>query len=182
MFELMPGRGLRVVALVSGQTVELIAHRRDDPRIRLSTTLTTLVEFVHEPQIGTTLWSQTHEPLLEIVGQSHNRHDLQLEACSAFVNGLAGHPLGPSCADNFATALAELGLGPKWIPYPFGIFRRCGMTDDGFQMLAGSSVAGDYVELLALAPVTMVVSVCPLIGASSCEPTVELTWGGPDYE
>jgi uncharacterized protein YcgI (DUF1989 family) len=173
---LAPGERLRVEALVAAQTVELIAHRRDDPRQRLSTTLTGLVEYAHQPHVGMPLWTQDHQPLLRVADQSHERHDMQLEACTPFVNcELGGHDVDYSCAANFAAALAELGLGPKWIPYPLGIFRAAGEVDGGFALLPGTAARGDFLEVAAETALTAVVSLCPLRGAPPGAPTIALT-------
>jgi uncharacterized protein YcgI (DUF1989 family) len=173
---LQAGEGVRVAVLVAGQTVEVIAHRLSDPRERLSTTLTTLVEYVHQPYPGMPLWTQHHQPLIRVADQTHGRHDLQLEACTRYVNNeLGGHDADFSCTENFVAALAELGLGPKWVPYPLGLFRQCGEVDGRFGLLPGTSAPGDVVELVADAPSTVVVSLCPLRGAALGVPTIELT-------
>jgi uncharacterized protein YcgI (DUF1989 family) len=176
---LEPGGRLRVEALVAGQSVELIAHSLADPRERLATTLTTLVEYAHQTHVGMTLWTQSHEPLLRVLDQSHGRHDLQLEACTPFVNHeVCGNHAEVSCDESFRAALEQLGLGPKWVPYPLGIFRQCGTVDGRFQLLPASSAPGDFIEFVAEAAVTVVVSACPL-GAPRGEDgaaTVSVSW------
>jgi uncharacterized protein YcgI (DUF1989 family) len=172
---LAPEQQLVVSALAESQTAELIAHSAADLRDRLSTLLTALAENVHEPRIGTRFWTQDYHPLFRIVDQSHGQHDMMLEACNpGLVRALFGSDT-PTCSENFGTALAEHGLEEKWVPYPLGIFRRCGEADGRFQLLTAASSPGDYITLEADTRLLVVVSACP-IGApkQASQPTLRV--------
>jgi uncharacterized protein YcgI (DUF1989 family) len=84
-----------------------------------------------------------------------------LEACNPWLNAALGETR-ESCWKNFREALAELGLGEKWIPYPLGLWRQAGEVDGRFTLLPAASVAGDEVTLVAEDSVVVVLSACPL--------------------
>jgi uncharacterized protein YcgI (DUF1989 family) len=160
---LVAGSCVRIEALVDEQAVEVVAHAAEDPRERLSTLVTALAENVHEPVVGTRLWSQDYRSLLRVVEQTHSRHDLMLEACNPWLRSvLENEADGASCWANFREALGALGLGEKWIPYPFGVFRQAGERDGGFGLLAPSSRAGDQVTLEVERDLTLIASACPV--------------------
>lgn len=173
------GQRLSVTALAGSQAAELIAHSAEDPRDRLSTLVTALAENIHEPSIGTHFWSQDYHPLFTILEQSHSHHDMTLEACNPGLQcALDGSSDRRSCFENFRAALAGIGLDEKWIPYPFGIFRRTGVLGGRFQLVAPASIAGDFVRLEAESPLFVVVSACPM-GAPKAvtRPTIRVEVG-----
>jgi uncharacterized protein YcgI (DUF1989 family) len=159
------GERLYVRALADGQAAELIAHRREDPRDRLSTLLTGLAENAYRPRVGMRFWSQDYSPLFRLEAQTHDRHDLMLEACNPWLNVALGAAKA-SCWDNFRTALADLGLEEKWIPYPLGLWRQAGEMNGRFKLLPSSSRDGDEVVLQAEDDVVVIVSACPLSAPS----------------
>jgi uncharacterized protein len=160
-FSMRMGSSLQIEALLDRQAVEVIAHAADDPRDRLSTLVSALAENVHEPAVGTTLWSQEYRPLLKVVDQTHGRHDMMLEACNPWLRAALGHQdHGASCWANFREALAALGLAEKWIPYPLGVFKQAGEHNGRFGLLTPSSQAGDQMTLAAERDLTLIASAC----------------------
>ncbi|MFN8232227.1 MAG: urea carboxylase-associated family protein [Actinomycetota bacterium] len=173
------GSTLDVRALVDAQAVELIAHDRANPRLRLSTLVTALAENVHRPRPGVRFWSQDYTPLIRLDSQSTDRHDMFLEACNPGLRAaLYGSDEGPTCWENFRTALNEIGLAENWIPYPLGLFRETSEVDGRFHLAAASSRAGDHVGLVAEADLVIVASACPLSAppVTGAAQTAELRW------
>lgn len=176
---LMSGTNLTIRALYPGQAVEFIALSSADPRERLSTTVTTLVEHVNTLRSGTRLLSQNCISLLTVVDLTNDVHDLMLEACNPALNrALYGAKDDTSCWKNFRDALQDIGLDEKWIPYPLGVFRQAGELNDRYQLLAASSRKGDYVRLLVEEDIIAIASACPVSAPSLAEAieTVELEW------
>lgn len=174
------GQTLRIRLLVGQQTVELVAHDRADPKVRLSTLVTALAENIHRPREGTMFWSQEYTPLFRILSQTGDRHDMLLEACNPALNqGLYGATDERSCWSNFRDALDEIGLPAKWVPYPLGLFRDAGDVDGRLALLQASSREGDEVVLVGETALVVVVSACPLSAPAlaSARPTVEIEWG-----
>jgi uncharacterized protein YcgI (DUF1989 family) len=168
-FRLPAGANVRVSTLQPHQAVEVIAYMLDDPTDRLSTTLTTLVEYAHTLRAEMRVWTQNGRPLLRVLDQSGDKHDLQLEACNRDLIRALGLETPASCLDNFRAALHPLGLADKWIPYPIGLFRQCGELEGRFQMLPASSRSGDHVSFRTENPIFLVASACPLSGSAAVQ-------------
>jgi uncharacterized protein YcgI (DUF1989 family) len=85
-----------------------------------------------------------------------------------------------SCWENFRDALATVDLPEKWIPYPLGIFRSCGIVDGRFQLLPATSSGGDFMDLVAESDISVVVSACPVSAPRTTEGvrTARIAWSG----
>lgn len=179
--ELEPGERISVRALRAGQAAEVAIHRRPDARERLSTLLTSLAEGTYTLYPGLPLHSQEYTELMRVVSQTNDRHDLSLEACNPWLNkALTGAPTNGSCWSNFKAWADAVGIDEKWIPYPLGLFRQAGEHEGRFQLLQGTSEAGDSVVLEASESCTVIVSACPLTCPPDAgeQPTLEVSWDG----
>src|SRR5207248_3352541 len=121
--ELGAGERLRVAVPEGPQVCDLIAFVLDDPRERLSSSVSRQREGVH-PRQGATIWScpPWERPLLRLVADSvaHVRtargaesHDLLYGRCS---EAWRRHYYGsstPGCQEHLASAIAPHGLVPS---------------------------------------------------------------------
>jgi hypothetical protein len=73
-----------------------------------------------------------------------------------------GQPGSLSCRDNFISALAELGMGPRDIPANINFFMHVPVDGEGHVAITdGISKPGDYVDLRCERDVLVVISNCP---------------------
>jgi hypothetical protein len=172
--ELRRGDVVHVEQLVGGQCVDLVAWSLEDARERLSAARTRAVAGI-SPGIGDELWSGPpyERPLLVLVADSAPGHDLLFPACSAGEYAAAGCLPEPSCVGVIAASAAAWGLEPCDLPDPLNLWLRSGLAADGsLEWQSTPTVAGDHVELLALAPALVIVAPCvdDVFGCSGLEP------------
>jgi uncharacterized protein len=172
--ELARGDVVRIEQLAGGQCVDVVAWSLDDARERLSAARTRAIAGV-SPGLGDTLWSGPpyERPLLTIVADSAPGHDLLFPACSAREYAAAGCAPEPSCAGVQGGAAARYGLELSDLPDPLNLWLRAELQADGMLgWRSTESEAGDHVELLALAPLLVLVNPCvdDVFGCSGLEP------------
>jgi uncharacterized protein YcgI (DUF1989 family) len=169
----VPAREGRAVVVRTGETVEITdiegrqvgdlwAIDAADPRKWLSTSHTRdLLEQLF-PRTGEYFVDQQYEPVLEFVRDSSpGMHDMLFPACNPALyarEGLTGHP---SCADNFSTSLADLGIELPVVPDPVNFFQNSQPGAQGrLEVLSAASQPGDAVVLRALREVVLVLTAC----------------------
>jgi uncharacterized protein YcgI (DUF1989 family) len=83
--------------------------------------------------------------------------------CSREINVVRyGQPGSLSCRDNFISALAELGMGPRDIPANINFFMHVPVDGEGHVAITdGISKPGDYVDLRCARDELVVISNCP---------------------
>ena len=114
---------------------------------------------------GDTLVSNRRNGFFELVGDtSPGDHDTLCAACDPWLYRYLGAPEGHrSCAQNFAEALAALGLAAPPVPQPLNLFMRVPVDGDGGMTVETSRARpGDAVELRTLVDVVAVLSSCPM--------------------
>jgi uncharacterized protein YcgI (DUF1989 family) len=172
--ELQRGDVLRIEQLVGGQCADLVAWSLVDARERLSASSSRAIAGV-SPGVGDALWSGPpyERPLLALTADSAPGHDLLFPACSAREYAAAGCAPEPSCVGVQASSAAAWGLEMADLPDPLNIWLRSDVAADGsLRWWSTATVAGDHVELLALAPVLVIANPCvdDVFGCSGLEP------------
>jgi hypothetical protein len=165
---LAAGERLQIVNREGGQVVDwwALAHPRDDgddEYASMEHTRAALRRLV--PRVGDAIYSTRRRPLVTLVQDtSPGVHDTLIAACDPeryrLLGGAADHP---SCAQNFAAAIAEHGRSLPRAPAPLNLFMAIPWSDDGELEFAPSPArAGDSVTFQAEVDVLVVVSACPM--------------------
>ena len=163
-FELTAGQRLRVTTAQGGQVVDTwaLALPHLDEVMSMEHTRARLLNL--SPHAGDDLFSDRRRPILRLVDDtSPGVHDTLIAACDQERYSQLGHQ-GPhrNCADNFRTALTELGYEPPRVPAPLNMFMNIPAGRDGILTFEPSPArAGDTVTLEAVCDVAVVLSACP---------------------
>jgi uncharacterized protein YcgI (DUF1989 family) len=117
------------------------------------------------PTAGDVLVDDQRQPILALVcDESPGGHDTLIPACDARrYRALGFQGYHPSCADNYAHALAGTGLGASArTPDPLNLFMAVDLSAAGELALVPSAAqAGARVVFEALQDLVLVVSACP---------------------
>jgi uncharacterized protein len=160
---LAAGERLQIVNRDGGQVVDwwALAHPRDgeDEYSSMEHTRAAL------PRVGDAIYSTRRRPLVTLVQDtSPGVHDTLIAACDPErYRLLGGAPDHPSCAQNFAAAIAEHGRSLPRAPAPLNLFMAIPWSEDGELAFEPSPAgAGDSVTFRAEIDVLVVVSACPM--------------------
>lgn len=168
--ELEKNQFLKVIDLEGGQVADLLAYRAGDFSEKLSTGATIDNNGSLYIGQGDYLYSNRHNPLMQIVEDKVGAHDLLHPSCSPAMyrvqyNIQSEHP---SCMTNFIKVLGDYGLTEDDIVTPFNIFMNTRITADGrVEVKAPLSRAGDYLVLRAEADLLIAVTACS-VEESAC--------------
>jgi uncharacterized protein YcgI (DUF1989 family) len=164
---LATGQRLEVVNLQGGQVVDMWAlgdgSAGDDEYASMEHTRTALSRLV--PRVGDGIYSTRRRVLLTLVQDSSpGAHDTLIAACDPErYRQLGGAEDHPSCAENFAAALAGHGRALSRAPAPLNLFMNIPWDADGRLEFAPSPArAGDSVTFEAALDVIIVLSACPM--------------------
>ena len=164
---LTAGQRLQIVNRDGGQVVDwwALAHPSDgeDEYASMEHTRAALRRLV--PRVGDAIYSTRRRPLVTLVEDtSPGVHDTLIAACDPErYRLLGGAPDHRSCAQNFASAIAEHGRSLPRAPAPLNLFMAIPWSEDGDLEFAPSPAqAGDSVTFQAEIDVLVVVSACPM--------------------
>lgn len=170
VFELDKGERVKVIDLEGGQVADLLAFRQDNHEEKLSTGVTIDNNGSLYLKKGDLIYSNRYKPLLLIVDDTVEGHDLLHPPCSPGMyrfqyNIRDNHP---SCYMNFVESLKEYGIDERLITTPFNIFMNTRIAADGsVEVKEPLSVAGDYITLEAQADLIVAVTACS-VEESAC--------------
>jgi hypothetical protein len=168
--ELKKGQFLKIIDLEGGQVADLLAYRASDFSEKLSTGATIDNNGSLYISQGDYLYSNKHNPLLQIVEDKVGAHDLLHPPCSPAMYRVQYNIKGdhPSCMANFIKVLGEYGLAENDIVTPFNIFMNTRVTTGGrVEVKAPLSEAGDYLILRAETDLLVAVTACS-VEESAC--------------
>ena len=117
------------------------------------------------PAVGDELFTDRRRAILRLVADtSPGVHDTLLSACDEERYRLLGFKgKHGSCAENFALALAEVGIECRRVPSPWNLFENVAIGQDGrLSISPPRSRPGDRVEICALIDAIVVFSACPM--------------------
>ncbi|WP_433708828.1 urea amidolyase associated protein UAAP2 [Paenibacillus illinoisensis] len=164
--DLLPGQILRIVDMEGNQAVDTLFYSTEDPSDHYSAVRTITRQGNLYLTTGSTLLAESGRELLRITADTCGRHDTIGGACSAQSNTVRyAHDTLPmhNCRDTFMLMLSQRDEYTKRDLAPnVNFFMNVPVTPEGKLTFAdGLSAPGRYVELLALAPVTVLISNCP---------------------
>ncbi|WP_028610865.1 urea amidolyase associated protein UAAP2 [Paenibacillus harenae] len=192
MYDLLEGQVLRIVDVEGNQAVDTLFYSSEDPADRYSAIRTVTKQQNLYLSTGSVLVAESGRELLQITADTCGRHDTIGGACSAQSNTvryshdtLSMH----NCRDTFMLMLSGRSEYTKQDLAPnVNFFMNVPVTPEGKLTFAdGVSGPGRYVELKALAPVTVLISNCPQLNnpcnAYNPTPAQVIIWdaeGGED--
>jgi aminomethyltransferase len=158
------GQYIQIIDLEGSQCSDFVAFAGTDYQQELDGTVTRTLNGLAVPQVGLLgkYFSQTMQPLLEVIQDTCGRHDSFLLACTAKYYEDAGYPGHPSCSENFNQVLQPYGIAARsgWAAINF--FFNTAVDDSGAIVAAESwSRPGDYVLLQAQQNLLCASSACP---------------------
>ncbi len=160
---------LRITDLHGQQGVDFLCYNADNVSERYHAPNTIKANGNIYLSEGTTLYSDYANPLMKIISDStFGQHDTLAGCCSSWSNQmLYGVADVPGCRENFLDALEDYNMGWKDIVPNINFFCSVPIHKNGNMaesvFVAGSSVAGDFVELIAQMNVLSVISNCPQV-------------------
>ena len=179
-YSVAQGQYIQIIDVEGSQCSDFLAFSEngwgDRTAQEIDTTVTRTLNGTANPQAGlhSKYFSQTMQPMVEVVQDTCDRHDSFLLACTSRYYEDMGYPGHPNCSDNFSRILAPYGFSPRpgWpaINFFFNTQIDC----------AGSVVAeeswsrpGDYVLLKAHQNLLCASSACPddIDAANGWQPT-----------
>jgi uncharacterized protein YcgI (DUF1989 family) len=167
MVDLDRGQRLRIVNHLGQQVVDswVFLRGRADEYLSMEHCRGKLYKLFFAP--GDVLISNLRRPLVEVTADtSPGRHDTLCSACDEGSYREYGQgPNHPNCRANILSAFSERGLTLPTVPCPWNLFMEIPVGPDGrLSDRPSEARPGDYVELAALADVTVVCSPCAQAG------------------
>jgi uncharacterized protein len=159
------GARIAVINTYGQQVVDTWALCASDPGEAMSMEHTRSCLDKLAPAVGDELFTDRRRAILRLVADtSPGVHDTLLSACDEERYRLLGFKgKHRSCAENFAVALAEIGIECRRVPSPWNLFENVVIGQDGrLSISPPRSRLGDRVELRALIDVIVVFSACPM--------------------
>jgi uncharacterized protein YcgI (DUF1989 family) len=163
MWRMRAGERVTITQTQGHQVGDLVAFNAGDLTEFLSPSHTRRCLASVRLVIGSSLFTNHREPILDLVEDTVGVHDFLAAACDPYRYrrdfGVEDHR---SCRMNFVEALAPLEI-PAWrVPDPVNLFQSSPILPDGRYLSAPSPAkAGDYVTLLARMDLVAAVSACP---------------------
>ena len=162
------GQYIQIIDVCGSQCSDFLAFSQEkqptSPRQEIDSTVTRTLSGVANPQAGlhSKYFSQTMQPLVEVIQDTCTRHDSFLLACTPRYYEDAGYPGHPSCSDNFNQVLSPHGIAsrPGWpaINFFFNTEIDC---HGNITSQESWSHPGDYVLLQAHQNLLCASSACP---------------------
>ncbi|MBE9076189.1 DUF1989 domain-containing protein [Romeria aff. gracilis LEGE 07310] len=162
-YSVQAGQYIQIIDVEGSQCSDFLAFSGDH-RAEIDSTVTRTLIGAATPTAGlySKYFSQTMQPLVEVVQDTCGRHDSFMLACTQRYYEDAGYPGHPSCSENFNRALAPYGFAPRpgWAAINF--FYNTEIDCHGNISSDESwSRAGDFVLLKAHQPLICASSSCP---------------------
>ncbi|MEK8128889.1 urea amidolyase associated protein UAAP2 [Paenibacillus filicis] len=166
LHDLLPGQILRIVDVEGNQAVDTLFYSTGDPGDHYSAVKTIAQQRNLYLTAGSTLVAESGRELVQITADTCGRHDTIGGACSAQSNTVRyAHDTLPmhNCRDTFMRMLSSRSEYSKRELAPnVNFFMNVPVTPEGQLTFAdGVSGPGRYVEMVALSPVTVLISNCP---------------------
>ena len=158
------GQYIQIIDVSGAQCSDFLAFNTNDYSQEIDSTVTRTLNGITNPQAGLhgKYFSQSMQPLVEVIQDTCGRHDSFLLACTPRYYEDAGYPGHPSCSDNFNQVLSPYGIveRPGWPAINF--FYNTQVDCHGNILSEESwSRPGDYVLLQAHQDLLCASSACP---------------------
>ncbi|MEL6453160.1 MAG: DUF1989 domain-containing protein [Cyanobacteria bacterium J06623_5] len=174
------GQYIQIIDVCGSQCSDFLAFSQESdgigPQQEIDSTVTRTLSGVANPQAGlhSKYFSQTLQPLVEVIQATCTRHDSFLLACTSRYYEDAGYPGHPSCSENFNRVLSPYGIGERAGWPAINFFFNTEVDCHGNIVAQESwSRSGDYVLLQAHQNLLCASSACPddIDPANGWEPT-----------
>jgi uncharacterized protein len=161
--ELKGGQTLRIVDVEGKQVPDLVCFNLANPKERLSTNNSRLVQKRWLLTTGHALYSDEGNQMLTITDDTVGIHHASAGCCNEPANFLRYGERGTrNCLDNLAAASSPLGFTVKDIPGAFCPFMKVIQHEDGrYEIQEPDSRAGDYLDMRAEMDLFVAISNCP---------------------
>jgi uncharacterized protein len=161
--ELKRGQTLRIVDVEGKQVPDLVCFNLANPKERLSTNNSRLVQKRWLLTTGHALYSDEGNQMLTITDDTVGIHHASAGCCNEPANFLRYGERGTrNCLDNLAAASSPLGFTVKDIPGAFCPFMKVIQHEDGrYEIQEPDSRAGDYLDMRAEMDLFVAISNCP---------------------
>ena len=158
------GQYVQIIDIAGAQCSDFLAFDANDHSQEIDSTVTRTLNGITTPQAGlhSKYFSQSMQPLVEVMQDTCGRHDSFLLACTARYYEDAGYPGHPSCSDNFNRVLIPYGIASR-LGWPAINFFYNTQVDCHGNILSEESWSrpGDYVLLKAHQDLLCASSACP---------------------
>lgn len=163
-YSVKTGQYIQIIDVEGTQCSDFLAFAGDNYSQEIDGTVTRTFNGLSMPQVGLLgkYFSQTMQPLFEVVQDTCGRHDSFLLACAPRYYEDAGYPGHPSCSENFNQVLSFYGIAARrgWAAVNF--FFNTEVDHKGAIASRESwSRPGDYVLLQARQDLLCASSACP---------------------
>jgi urea carboxylase-associated protein 1 len=160
---LKSGQILQIIDLEGCQAVDLICYNANDYTDRYSSSNTIKMNESIFITKGSKLYSDDANVLMSVTDDTYGRHDTICGSCNGGTNRVRyGITKGPSCRNNFISALAEHGMTARDIVPNVNVFMYLPVGPEGeMPIVGGKSKPGERFELTANMDVLVVFSNCP---------------------
>lgn len=163
-YSVTAGQYIQIIDVEGSQCCDFLAFAGANWGEELDGTVTRTLNGLTMPQAGLLgkYFSQTMQPMFEVMQDTCGRHDSFMLACTAKYYEDAGYPGHPSCSDNFNSILQPYGIPdrPGWAAINFFFNNE---VDRRGTIAFGEawSRPGDYVLLRASQDLLCASSACP---------------------
>ena len=163
-YPIKAGQYIQIMDVEGSQCSDFLAFAGEGYREALDGTVTRTLNGLAVPQAGLLgkYFSQTMQPLFEVIQDTCGRHDSFMLACTDRYYEDAGYPGHPSCSENFNQVLEPYGIACRsgWAAINFFFNTE---VDHTGAIAAGEawSRPGDYVLLQAKRDLLCASSACP---------------------
>ena len=155
--EIKKGQYLVLTDLEGSQIIDFIAFSAHDMTRFMSMSHTRSTYDKYDLKVGDFLYTDDHEPMVQIVEDTCGVHDMSFPGCNRYMYKKMGLEHHRSCQDNFVECLARYGILEWMLPDPYHFFQN----SPNMQLLPNHSKAGDHVKLKFLMDAVVAVSACP---------------------
>ncbi len=168
--EIAQGKLIKIIDVEGKQVADLVAFRKDDPKEYLSTACTIDANQSLNVTKDSILYSNSYNPVMEIVEDTVRKHDLIHPMCRPAMYAFQYGIVSPhrSCYQNIKEALITRNISTLNMPAPFNIFMNTVIHPDGtISIKEPQSSPGDHIVLKALTDMIVVVAACS-VEESNC--------------
>lgn len=164
--EVRRGQQIAVVDIEGGQVVDFFAEATGNAAEFLSTGVTIDCNASLRLHVGSIIYTNLYNPMLEVLADDVGEHDLLHPCCRPemyefFYHNGDGHP---NCFDNINKALGE----QRTAITPVNLFMHTQINADGsISVEKPVSKAGDQIVLKALMDITLGIAACS-VSESKC--------------
>lgn len=163
-YQVKAGQYIQIIDVEGTQCSDFLAFAGEQFAEEIDGTVTRTLNGVSVPQAGlhSKYFSQTMQPLVEVIQDTCDRHDSFLLACTARYYEDAGYPGHISCSENFNQVLAPHGIAARlgWAAINF-FFNTSVDASGAIASCESWSRPGDYVLLRAHQDLLCASSACP---------------------